>query len=557
MEKQVPAIVVVSSANAEALQQTFLRYAAEYRVETAHGLAESLGLIQRLLAGQTPIAMVVAEHSLPDAGGLVTLDCLRALSPTSKRVLMASWDDWSLAREELGEAKATGRIDLGAVIPRGPRDEELHASFTDLLSDWGWTSGSPIVAMVKVITPGPDLEVNRIADFLDRQGIPHHRFAPDSPHAAEVFDELGVDPEQAEYPLVKIQSMPVMVRPTLSELAAPMQQPGRFESEVFDLVIVGAGPAGLGAAVYGASEGLSTAVVDADAIGGQAGSSSMIRNYLGFPNGISGMRLTQRARFQASRFGALLQAAMPVKRLELGDPRTDGHVLHTPRGEVRARSIVIATGVKYRRLGVDSIEELVGLGVNYGAAASAARDCVGCDAYVVGGGNSAGQAAMHVSRFARSVTILIRRADLRETMSDYLIKEIAANPRITVRANSEVVDGGGNGRLEWLKLRNNLTGAQEKVGAGALFLLLGANPHCDWLPAEIQRDEHGFVHTGNDVAKAYWINGVPPEALTTSVPGVFAAGDVRAGSMKRVAAASGEGAAVVPLVHRYLASLAD
>ena len=324
--------------------------------------------------------------------------------------------------------------------------------------------------------------------------------------------------------------------------------------QVVDLVVVGAGPAGLAAAVYGSSEGLKTVVLESDAVGGQAGTSSMIRNYLGFPRGISGMRLAQRARNQAIRFGTRFFTGWPVESLVAGTG-DEPHRVVTRGGEVRARAVVIATGVAYRRLGVDPLEELVGLGVHYGAAVSAAPEMEDRDVFVVGGGNSAGQAALHLARYARSVTLLVRRPDVSATMSAYLIREMKYVPQISVRECAEVVDGGGAGRLERVDIRDLNTGEVTRHEAGGLFLLLGAEPKCDWLPTEICRDEHGFVQTGRDVPKDLWSDGLPPSNLATVVPGIFAAGDIRSGSMKRVAAASGEGASVVPLVHAHLASL--
>jgi thioredoxin reductase (NADPH) len=277
----------------------------------------------------------------------------------------------------------------------------------------------------------------------------------------------------------------------------------------------------------------------------------MIRNYLGFPRGISGMRLAQRARNQAIRFGTQFFTGWPATGLEIG---RDGapHVVRTDGGDVRARAVVIASGVTYRKLGVESIDSMVGIGVNYGAAMTAAREMEGADVFVVGGGNSAGQAAIHLARFARSVTILVRRPDLSATMSSYLIGEIQFNPRLSVEGCRQVVDGGGEGRLEWIEVEDTTTGRRERRQAGGLFLLLGATAHCDWVPHEVARDPNGFVLTGRDVPSAAWRDGLPPENLETTVPGIFAVGDIRAGSMKRVASASGEGASVVPLVHSWL-----
>jgi thioredoxin reductase (NADPH) len=279
----------------------------------------------------------------------------------------------------------------------------------------------------------------------------------------------------------------------------------------------------------------------------------MIRNYLGFPRGISGMRLAQRARSQAIRFGTRFYTGWPAQGLT---PGSDGspHVVHTEGGDVRARAVLVSTGVDYRRLGVESLEELVGRGVNYGAAMAAAREMTGGHVVVVGGGNSAGQAAVHAARFARAVTIVVRRPDLSATMSDYLINEIEWNPRITVRGSTRVVDGGPDdvGQLSWVAFEDVTTGEREEVDAQGLFLLLGAAPECGWLPADVVRDERGFVLTGRDVPKEHWSAGVPPPDLATTVPGIFAAGDIRSGSMKRVAAATGEGASVVSLVHAWL-----
>jgi thioredoxin reductase (NADPH) len=327
---------------------------------------------------------------------------------------------------------------------------------------------------------------------------------------------------------------------------------------VVDVAIVGAGPAGLAAAVYASSEGLSTVVLEAEAVGGQAGTSSMIRNYLGFPRGISGMRLAQRARNQAIRFGTRFFTGWPVTSFVPGEVDDAGvptpHRLCTEGGDVLARAVVVSAGVTYRRLDAPGIERLVGLGVHYGSAMTAAREMEGYDVVVVGGGNSAGQAAIHLARFARSVTILVRRESLAETMSSYLVGEIEYNPRVTVQGCSEVVAGGpgDDGRLGWVTVRDTRDGTETTRDCRGLFLLIGAAPHCDWLPDAVARDERGFVLTGRDVPQARWNGDLPPESLETTVPGVFAAGDIRAGSMKRVAAASGEGASVVPLVHAWL-----
>jgi thioredoxin reductase (NADPH) len=371
-------------------------------------------------------------------------------------------------------------------------------------------------------------------------------------HLEMIRSRLGV--EELHYPVVYAANrVPVQATSVRDVAVSIYGRPDDFRVDgVVDLAIVGGGPAGLAAAVYGASEGLSVVLLEAEAIGGQAGTSSMIRNYLGFPRGISGMRLAQRARNQALRFGTDFFTGWEVTELV---PGTDGepHRLCTDGGDVRARAVLVANGVAYRKIGVPALEDLVGAGVHYGAAMTAAREMEGYDVVVVGGGNSAGQAALHLARFASSVTIVVRRPGLEETMSQYLIDEIGYNERIHVRPCTRVIDGGGEGQLEWLCLEDVDTGERTTKQARGLFLLLGAEPRCDWLPPELARDRNGFVLTGRDVPREQWADGLPPANLATTVPGVFAAGDIRSGSMKRVAAAAGEGASAVPLIHAYLA----
>ena len=336
--------------------------------------------------------------------------------------------------------------------------------------------------------------------------------------------------------------------PTNRDLAAAFGVTVDVASTVFDLAIVGAGPAGLGAAVYGASEGMSTLVVEAEAFGGQAGSSSMIRNYLGFARGITGRELGRRAVLQASAFGAAFDLARAVTGLRPGEP----HQLSLADGAVVAcRAVVLACGVTYRRLGVEPVEALIGRGVFYGAAATNARALRDADVVVVGAGNSGGQAAVHLARYGARVTLAARSA-LQRTMSTYLIKEIESNPRIEVRTGCEIVDGGGDGHLEWLELLDRTTGMRERVDAAGLFILIGTETRTDWLPSDIQRDDHGFVVTGDAIDPSRWPLDRSPHALESSVPGVFAAGDIRAGNVKRVASAVGEGAITVSMVHAFL-----
>lgn len=553
MSPRTPAIVLLADEGQDEIRAQFAhRYAADYDLQTAPSLGEGMVLVQTLSAMNVPVAMFVAALQLPDATGLVTLQCLHAVVPTAKRVIIRRRvDPWPA--EELRQAQTSGLIDASMLLPSGPRDEEFHTAVTELLSDWGWSAGGPVIELVSIVAEHGDPKVGVLRDFLDRQGIPLGIWPPSAPQAQATMEMAAERGVEVRYPLVRVADREIHADPDVRTLAHAFgARLGDLDDDhILDLAVVGGGPAGLAAAVYGASEGLTTAVVEADAVGGQAGTSSMIRNYLGFPRGISGMRLAQRARFQAVRFGAEIYSATAVTGFTPGFAGAP-HVLETEDGSVQARAVLIATGVAYRRLGVESVEEFVGRGVHYGAAASAARECAGTHVVVVGGGNSAGQAAVHLSRFARSVSLVVRRDGLTETMSDYLIREIQANPRIVVRTQSEVVGASGNPGLEFVEIRDNASGTEQTFEASGLFLLLGAHPCVDWLDGTVARDERGFVLTGRDVPQEFWVDGLPPVAQATSVPGVFAAGDIRSGSMKRVASASGEGAAAVPMVHAWL-----
>jgi thioredoxin reductase (NADPH) len=501
------------------------------------------------LSGEERVALLVSETEVPDAHVLRAFHDWRTAVPTARRIIAAYVDQFRARADELRGGLATGKYDAYLLMPRGVRDEEFHTAITELLSDWGSTA--PVVPTVQIVSPSLDALTAAIRDFAYQMGMPAEVVTPESETGLAVIARHG---DGSRFPIVSALGGLTMQPSSVRDVAVTLYgTPDDIDvDKIVDLVVVGAGPAGLAAAVYGSSEGLTTVVLESDAIGGQAGTSSMIRNYLGFPRGISGMRLAQRARSQAIRFGTRFFTGWPVESLVPGSPGEPHRVL-TAGGEVHARAVVVATGVAYRRLGVDPVEELVGLGVHYGAAVSVSQEMEDRDVFVVGGGNSAGQAALHLARYARSVTILIRRPDVTATMSDYLIREMRYVPSIQIRPCSEVVDGGGEGRLEWLAIRDLTTGEVSRHGAGGLFLLLGAEPKCDWLPDEVCRDQNGFVLTGRDVPKQFWENGLPPANLATSIPGLFAVGDIRAGSMKRVAAASGEGASAVPLVHAHLA----
>jgi thioredoxin reductase (NADPH) len=546
-----PVILVVATPGRSArIEAEFAnRYARDYDLRVTESAGAALALVPELTAQGSQVALLAVDHEV-DGGSLDLMDRLRVLTPTSRRIVLIDVGQFRPALEALRPALAQGRLDTFLLIPQGPRDEEFHTAIAEYLSDWGWSSAPPEVVSVRIVDDGIQPAVTGIRDFLDRMGLSYARHRPDTDVGRDILNEAGGD---ATLPVVLAFGREPLVAATEQAVASAFYgTPADLgEDYVADLLIVGAGPAGLAAAVYGASEGLRTVVLDANAVGGQAGTSSMIRNYLGFPRGVSGMRLSMRARTQATRFGARLFTGRGVTALEPGAAEDGTHRVTYDGGVLAARSVLVSCGVDYRRLGVPALEELTGLGVFYGAATSIAREMDGRDVFIVGGGNSAGQAAIHLARFAWSVTIVVRRSGLSETMSAYLVKEISKNDRISVRPGCRVVDGGGTGYLGWIGLCDE-HGDVERVPADGLFLLLGADPGCGWLPDEVALDDRGYVVTGRDIPKPRWRDGLPPGPLETTVPGIFAAGDVRSGSMKRVASASGEGAAAVAQVHAYL-----
>jgi thioredoxin reductase (NADPH) len=543
---------LVSGDNLEVLEQQFWRYTREYDVRCAPTAADASREASDVLANDGQVALFVVESVLPDMDIYPAIDKIREAVPTARRVVVSHWENFRRDASDLRHGQANGKYDAFLLLPRGVRDEEFHTAVIDLLNDWAATVAAPEVVSVRLVSPELDPLTLQLRDYLDRVGAPCGVYLPDSDEGRQVLARH--QGPTGRWPVVETFNTPEPFVPSSTrDLAVTLYgRPDDIEiDQVMDLVVIGAGPAGLAASVYGASEGLTTVTIESEAIGGQAGTSSMIRNYLGFPRGISGMRLAQRARNQAIRFGTRFFTGWPVLALE---PGLDGapHLVRTEGGEVQARAVVVATGVTYRRIGIESIDSRVGWGVHYGAAMAAAREMEGADVIVVGGGNSAGQAAVHLARFARSVTIMVRRADLAATMSHYLVTEIGFNPRIDVLPSSSIVDGGGEGRLEWVDIEDATTGEVSRRELRGLFLLLGADPRSDWLPDAVARDDRGFVLTGRDVPTEAWVDGLPPANLATTVPGIFAAGDIRSGSMKRVAAASGEGSSVVSLVHAWL-----
>ena len=551
-----PAIVIATTHHAEALASAFARYDREYDVRLVGDEVAAKATAEELLASGSQVALFVVDTDHERDKLYALIGGTRRMVPTARRLAVSHVSRFIEDSQVFRQSVAAGKVDALLLLPQGPRDEEFHGAVGELLNEWNATVAAPVVENVRIVTPEKDRLTRELLDYLGRVGMPAGVHHPDSEVGREILarcpDDVG------RWPIVSSLVGWCGHCPSVRALANQLYgRPGDIElDEVVDLVVVGAGPAGLAASVYASSEGLSTVCLEAEAIGGQAGTSSMIRNYLGFPRGISGMRLAQRARGQALRFGTRFFTGWPATGLTPSDD--GGHlVVHTDGGDVFARTVLIATGVNYRRLGVESIEAMVGRGVWYGAAMAAARELAGDHIVVVGGGNSAGQAAIHAARFASHVTILVRRPDLTATMSSYLIDEIDSNPRISVRGSTRVIDGGPDdvSHLAWLELEDVTTGAHERVEARGLFLLLGASPECDWLPESVLLDAKGFVLTGRDIPRERWVDDVPPEDLATTLPGVFCGGDIRSGSMKRVASATGEGASVVSSVHARLSDL--
>ncbi len=551
-----PAIVVAlpdAEQDHHVEQELLRRYGADYdivRTRTAQGATE---LLDRLRKDRAAVAIVLADQSLPDLAGAGFFAHVASLYPEAKRGLLVGWGAWGdpAVAAEILRLVGLGRIHYYVLKPWRPRDEYFHRTITEFLLEWE-RAASPVPREVTIVGDPQTRRVHDLASLLVRNGVPHASHPSDSEIGRRILAEVGL--AGTDQPVVVIRGGRVLVDPSNAELVAAYGVRTSLEgSREVDVLVVGSGPAGLAAAVYASSEGLRTLVVERESIGGQAASSSLIRNYLGFSRGISGAELAQRAYQQAWVFGASFLLTQEVQGLR---PADDGYLVTLSGGdEVRARAVILATGVSYRRLAVPELEALTGAGVFYGASVSEARSLEGQDTYVVGGGNSAGQAAMYLSRYARSVTILVRADSLAESMSQYLRDEIAAAENIEVRYHSEVVGAQGKGHLESITLQDRRTGRHETVPAAGLFLLIGARPRTDWLPPELARDQWGYVLTGRDVPDGdSWPLSRPRLTLETSLPKVFAVGDVRSRSIKRVASAVGEGSVVISQVHEALAA---
>jgi thioredoxin reductase (NADPH) len=554
------AIVVVSRdpATLETLNtELSKRYSADYQLVTCSDAADLEARIRGQLAAGAPVALVIGGISAQDPDGIAVLAAVRGVDPTASRVAAVRWGEFEWVRP-LFDAVAVGEIDHWVMLPVQTPDEDFHRAITGFLSESSGRRDGGFEALW-VIGERWSARSQELRDMFARNGIPIGFYDAASEQGQHMLRELGlVAPELPVVAILFGSKRSTLVNPTNLEIADAfgLMTPIPPE-EVFDVAVIGAGPAGLAAAVYASSEGLRTVVVEGEAIGGQAGTSSMIRNFPGFSQGVSGSRLAWEAWQQAWLFGTTYVFMRHVEGLsgEMGQLKlrlSDGSSL-------TARTVVIATGASYRRLGVPSLEDLQGRGVFYGAGVSEAPAMRGRKVFVVGGGNSAGQAAMHLAKWAAEVTILVRGPSLAVSMSDYLIREIDAAPNVTVVYSVTVVDGSGADHLESLVLADRESGRRSDVPADALFVLIGSAPRAEWLTDTVACDQWGFILTGpdlpDDVQRAWHLTR-PPMALETSLAAVFAAGDVRHGSVKRVASAVGEGAVTIPLVHRCLEAMA-
>jgi thioredoxin reductase (NADPH) len=544
-----PVIMVVDDepgSLASLLDALARRYGGDYRVVSHLSPQAALEELDRIRADGEQVALVIADQWMPGMNGIDLLGRAHEIHPAAQRALLVSWGDRT-ATPTILQGCAFGQLENYLQKPWSPPEVHLYPAVGEFLADWTRAHG-PRMELVRVVGGDPSPRAHELRDLLERNGIPHGFYVAESDEGKRLFERTGLD--GSRLPVVILLDGLVLVDPSNAEVLDSLGA-STMEERNCDLAVVGAGPAGLATAVYGASEGLSTIVIEREAIGGQAGTSSLIRNYLGFPRGISGGELTQRAYQQAWLFGTKYVLARDVSSLRASG--IDRVLTLSDATEITARAVVIASGAAYRRLEVPGLARFVGAGVFYTTPGDARflKDKV---LFVAGGGNSAGQAVVHLSKIARHVTLLVRGPSLEEGMSDYLVQAIRRQPNVEVRLGTEVVDGGGDGALDRIVLEDQARKTRETAATDALFVLVGVQPRTEWLSGTLRRNPMGFVVTGRDLDRTSsgGSRGREPMSLETSLPGVFAVGDVRFGSTKRVASAVGEGAMAVQYVHEYL-----
>ncbi len=524
------------------------RYGESHRVVRASSAAEAMDALRDLKLRGGRVAVLLADYRMPEINGIEFLEDAMDLFPRARRALLTAYADTDAAIAAINVVD----VDHYLLKPWEPPEEKLYPILDAMIDAYSAEQDVEVVE-TKVIGHRWSAPSFAVRDFLARNAVPYRWLASDQAEGSRLLLAAGLGADTL--PVVVTPDGDTMVAPSTAELAGAVGLSTTPDSDFYDLVVVGGGPAGLGAAVYAASEGLRTLLVERQATGGQAGQSSRIENYLGFPDGVSGAQLTDRARRQATKFGAEILTTRHVTALRAAGPTRV--VAFSDGSDVAAHSVVVATGVSYTELDAPGIAELSGRGVYYGSASTEADECRGSDVFIVGGANSAGQAAVFYARMARSVTLVVRGDSLERGMSHYLIEQLRDAANIRVRLCTVVEEAFGDGHLQSLALREIRSGARERVETGHLFIFIGARPHTDWLAGVLERDDRGFVLTGPELTvdgrrPNGWALERDPWLLEASVPGVFVAGDVRADSVKRVASAVGEGAMAVTLVHRYL-----
>lgn len=541
---QRPVILVVDDEAAE-LASLFdavsRRYGADYRVVSHFSANDAIEDLKRMRDDGESVALAIADQWMPEMDGVGLLLRVHEIHPAAQRALLVHWGDMTASRAIL-QGCALGQIENYLLKPWAPAEVHLYPLIGEFLTDWTRAHGTRM-ELVRVVGSDPSPRCHEITSLLERNGISHGFYLAESEGGRAILDRAGLDGSKVPLPVVELLDGRTLVNPTNEELADALggAQPAKRE---FDLVILGGGPAGLAAAVYAASEGLSTVVVEREAVGGQAGMSSLIRNYLGFPRGISGAELAQRAYQQAWLFGCKFVFAREATRLEAPGNR---RVVTLSNGiQLSSRAVIVATGATYKR--IPSLERFVGAGVYYWVPGDA-RGLTGTSVFVAGGGNAAAQAALHLSKRAKTVTLLVRGERLETGMSAYLVRQIRQRENIEVRLRTGIAGGEGERRLEGLVLTDMETGARETAELDALFVMIGAAPRTEWLAGTLDRDARGFIRTGLDIEGSMRRRVT---RLETSIPGVYAVGDVRAGSVKRVASAVGEGSIAVAYIHEYL-----
>ncbi|NEQ49021.1 MAG: FAD-dependent oxidoreductase [Leptolyngbya sp. SIO3F4] len=525
------------------------RYRKDYRIMSTSSAGEALEALKELKNKGETVALFISDQKMPEMNGVAFLEEAREIYPEAKRVLLTAYSDTNAAIKAINDVQ----LDYYLLKPWDPPEEKLFPVVDDLLEAW-LAQYRPEFQGLRLLGYQFSPKSHEIKDFLAGNLFPYEWLDYETNERAKEIAEVN-QLETKDFPAVLLEDGTLLKDPDLKDVAAGIGLNPNAKESVYDVIIIGAGPAGLAAAVYGGSEGLKTLLIERRAPGGQAGTSSRIENYLGFPNGLSGQDLARRAITQATRFGIEFLSPQEVKDISLKDSYKCVQLVDG--STINSRAVVITTGVNYRKLDTPGLETFTGAGVYYGAAMTEANACRNGQVYVVGGGNSAGQGAMYLSKFAQHVYILVRKPDLSSSMSQYLIDQINGTENITVMGYSQIAEAKGSDHLEQLVIQNLQTGETETREARALFIFIGAKPYTEWIPESVLRDAKGFLKTGRDLINegpfpTLWKTDRDPYPLETSIPGIFAAGDVRSGAMNRVASAVGEGAMTISLVHKYL-----